>query len=390
MPPIKKINDTTFQAVMLSGDIVEIGDKRSKDFKPHIKLNRWDGECWIAPSIKLAGAVSRPRVSDRQIEIESNLSIVRFYPIAPSKQWELGSFRMEITHKKKPKSNKVLSNILSHNVVAHYQPPLTQREIEEGVVRPDNIEGSYAFYHATKGGMVDSRGKDYKCGKFGHKPRPRIVDDNGDWCWAELSIDLATGLQIITIPLEFYEYAKYPIRHDAGADTFGWTDIGGSPLYVGNYIRGSWATGPASGNNAQSMTAYLEQYGDTTTGKLALYKKSDGARLEGSSERADITSADWYTFTGFSSDLGDGVDYWLVVWAPSQIKIYRDTTLRTDMCGYEAVAYNSWPDTFTATITNYLLSIYCTYTPEAPPAGHPTMKRWGGIPYMQPRGQGVW
>ena len=27
---------------------------------------------------------------------------------------------------------------------------------------------------------------------------------------------------------------------------------------------------------------------------------------------------------------------------------------------------------------------------SAPPAGQPTMKRWGGIPYMEPRGRGVW
>lgn len=40
--------------------------------------------------------------------------------------------------------------------------------------------------------------------------------------------------------------------------------------------------------------------------------------------------------------------------------------------------------------TNNTMSLYGTGEEEAPPAGHPTMKRWGGIPYMEPRGRGVW
>jgi len=47
MKEIMPISNTTFETVLACGDKVEIGDKESIDFKPHIKLNRWDGECFI-------------------------------------------------------------------------------------------------------------------------------------------------------------------------------------------------------------------------------------------------------------------------------------------------------------------------------------------------------
>lgn len=43
MPPIK-IDDTTYEITLPFGDKVEIGDKDAPDFKPHLKLNRWDGD----------------------------------------------------------------------------------------------------------------------------------------------------------------------------------------------------------------------------------------------------------------------------------------------------------------------------------------------------------
>ncbi|GAI68440.1 unnamed protein product, partial [marine sediment metagenome] len=47
MSPIKPINETTYEVELRGGDKVEIGDRKSANFKPHLKLNRWGGECFI-------------------------------------------------------------------------------------------------------------------------------------------------------------------------------------------------------------------------------------------------------------------------------------------------------------------------------------------------------
>lgn len=392
MPPIEQINDTTYSFKMPSGDVVGVGNKESSKFKSHLKINRWDGECFICPSIEQAGATEL-RVKDDLVESESNLSLIRMYPIAPSKQWELGSFRMEIVHKKKPKSNKVLSSILSHNVKVFYQPPLTQEQTEQGLIRPDNIIGSYAFYHATRQPMHASKAiaEKYRCCKVGHKPRPRIVDDNGDWCWAELFIDLKTGLQIITIPQEFYEYAKYPIRHDAGADTFGYTGSGVSNLSFEDIITGGVYTGAIG--NADSITALLyHDYPADITYCFALYKDSDKS-LIGQTVAESERVSDWRTLAFSSPPEIEAVDYGICIWGNS---VSGNHYLKYDSGtgGYRYYRALSYTGTYpspsgTASYDVENVSIYCTYTPEAV-AGQPTMKRWGGVPFMEPRGRGVW
>lgn len=34
--------------------------------------------------------------------------------------------------------------------------------------------------------------------------------------------------------------------------------------------------------------------------------------------------------------------------------------------------------------------VFMGFAAAPPVGGQPTMKRWGGIPYMYPKGQGVW
>jgi len=386
---IEQIDKTTFQFKMPSGDTVEIGDRESLDFKPHLKLNRWGGECFICPSIEQTGAC-KLRIQDNCVERESNLSRVRFYPLPPSEQWELGSFRMEITHWKKPKTNKILSNILAHNTVAYYQPPLTQQEIEEGCIQPDNIAGSYAFYHATKGGMVTPTevARGITTGKFGHKPRPRIIDDNGDWVWGELFIDLAQGLQIITIPLEFWEYAKYPIRHDAGADTFGYTTKGSGSEQYKDYIIGTAYSCSESGT-ATSMSAYVGiGAGQSGNLKFGLYLESDDSRTGYTDEwNFSAEYLNWKALNIISGGSLSAADYYLGWWTDnSYVSFYYDTGVAGF---YDPETYDGFPDPLNPTSwADHKFSIYCTYTPSV--AGQPTMKRWGGVPFMEPKGKGVW
>ena len=41
---IEQIATTTYEIEMPSGDKVEVGNKDSAEFEPHLKLNRWGDE----------------------------------------------------------------------------------------------------------------------------------------------------------------------------------------------------------------------------------------------------------------------------------------------------------------------------------------------------------
>jgi len=125
----------------------------------------------------------------------------------------------------KPATNKVEFSLNTKGLDFFYQPPLTQKEIDEGCVRPENVVGSYAVYHQTKGRMNDINGKDYKVGKFGHIYRPKIIDAEGKEIWGILNIDAEKGIYSVEIPQDFLDTATYPIKSN---DTFGYTTFGGS------------------------------------------------------------------------------------------------------------------------------------------------------------------
>ena len=98
---------------------------------------------------------------------------------------------------------------------------LTEKDIDEGSIRPDNVVGSYAVYHQSE------RNGQYKAGKAFHWYRPRIEDSKGTWVWGELFVDAQAGIATITIPQSFLDKAAYPIRHVSGT-TLGFSASGGS------------------------------------------------------------------------------------------------------------------------------------------------------------------
>ena len=79
-------------------------------------------------------------------------------------------------------------NIKSKGLDFFYQPPLTQKEIDEGAFRPENVVGSYAVY-ASEQKTNYVGGKLYRTGKVGHIFRPKIIDSAGTEVWGKLNID---------------------------------------------------------------------------------------------------------------------------------------------------------------------------------------------------------
>lgn len=234
---------------------LEIGDSKQPDFLPQAKIMRWDNETNFSlryvdnepgePVIETQGKVIKyvkPKVEFHAYELD------------PSELGEDGGLEIELLLKEKPDTNKFDFTIQTKELDFFYQPALTQEEIDEGGSRPENVSGSYAVYHQTKGGMNRSDGMEYKAGKAFHIYRPKVTDANGQETWGELSIDEQAGLLSVTIDQAWLDTAVYPVLVDP---TFGYTSIGGTKTST---IDGLWKatriTTPSEYGSFTKLTMY--------------------------------------------------------------------------------------------------------------------------------------
>jgi hypothetical protein len=376
MRPVK-INDTTYEVTLPAGDRVKIGEKEAVDFKPHLRLNRWDGECFVKVGLATMSQGS-PVVEGEKVRwVEPELEAC-FYPLEPVtvggfSRNELGGFEFEITLKKKPAKNTVELDIETKGLKFYYQPPLTPEEVAEGAVRPDSVVGSYAAYHANKTSVHRSKAdaERYKCGKAFHIYRPKIIDANGDWVWAELNIDEPNGKLIITVDQDWLNKAIYPVVVDP---TFGYESVGSSTASLSHWgpYRCLYTMGGSDGTG-DSITAYFqEDTGNDTKYKFAVYSGnnviSNGVTEEGT---VLANGQGWYTRDFLTSPaLTASADYWLAAacekygsGASVYFKYYYDTgdtdQAARDTTNYEDVFPDPWSNDNTYARK---FSIYCTYT----------------------------
>ena len=221
---------------------VTIGDKDKTEFTPDIELKRWNE---VSFKIKPKGLES-VATKDKTLSFENDK--IKFG--TPKMSFEMydytegeGGFKYIWYLNEKPASNIVSFDIETSGLDFFYQPELTPEEIAQGTVRPENIVGSYAVYHSTKGGMNDAYGKDYKTGQAFFIYRPHLIDANGLESWGNLHIE--NGIYSVEIPQDFLDKAVYPIKSN---DTFGYTTAGGSwDQFHLNYFDSYKATAPGNG-----------------------------------------------------------------------------------------------------------------------------------------------
>ncbi|MBA7638449.1 hypothetical protein ES703_46105 [subsurface metagenome] len=383
MPEIKLINPTTYEVTMPLGDKVEIGDKESADFKPHLKLNRWNEECAVGLGFSTIRKIA-PNVQADKITWDDGKIACEFIPQPPSKGAELGGFKFNIILKKKPKTNVSVLNFKAQGLKFYYQPALTPEEIAEGCFRPENVVGSYAVYHATKQPTHANQeeAEKYRACKAFHWYRPLIWDNSTPRkeVWGELNVDTEKGIRTVTIPQDFLDNAVYPVTLD---DTFGVTSIGGTTFYgSADRLRRTNAAYTGAAGIGTSMSIYGEEYnnGDAHV-KLALYKDSDGTLVKGTDEITQGAEAAWNSGNFTPNPTLEAIDYWLVL---------LQNEAQTFYCDIGAVGYKyatrTYEDGFPADSISwstssylYIFSIYCTYTPVAPPAA---VMPWNLAPRM--------
>lgn len=344
---------------------IEIGDSKQPDFKPQAKIMRWDNE--VNFSLR---AEEHPEAVietiDNIIKYKTPEYEVHQYELNPGDIGEDGGLEFEWVLHKKPSSNVLSATIQSKGLNFYYQPALTQEEIDQGSKRPENVVGSYAVYHQTKGGMNDAAGMDYKTGKAFHIYRPKVTDAAGKEIWGELHIDQEAGILTVTIDQKFLDEALYPVIVDP---TFGYTSIGVTTTSAGNSLRAQHGT-PPIGGSITSASIYLYSQNSSYYVVAGIY---DASYDQVGSETLETNQldGDGWTEMSFASSVSVTNNRHIVTVNPERIGVTSYPEMPFDSGdisekGYGLTAY-PYTGTLPASIssltnTSSFYSIYATYT----------------------------
>lgn len=393
------------------GDNLSVGTfgAETQEFKPNIELKRWN-----EVSFKLKTDELLKDVATKYKKLSFDKDKIKFD--TPKLSFEMysvdegeGSYKYIWYLNEKPATNKVEFQIESSGLDFFYQPPLTQeyqngfsqefqkeivvsetqvKDLEGNVLaeRPENVVGSYAVYHSTKGGMNDAYGKDYKTGKAFHIFRPHIIDSSGAETWGILKIE--NGIYSVEIPQEFLDKAVYPIKSN---DTFGFESVGASAnLHNLSQWPMRWLSGSkyASGGSGDldSITTYItKRAGPTwtqleTTFQFAIYEDgTDGVKVDTTDAHtcANGDADGWFTLNAVTGASLTSQDYWLYMWSGGTYDYYLsqyfdETGGDSRVKENTASSYSSWPSTlddddfsgdyYMDANGTLKFSIYATYT----------------------------
>ncbi len=393
MAKLEIIHDTPNRYYFKTIDDCHI-DIEHKDKQIKFKLHKWKKEASFEVSLNLVEADTH-KFSGNKIEVEDQKKKLSVYPIEPRSTTDFygdtydqvqchdGGLRFDIVLKEKPLVNTFNFPVKAKNLRFSYQPP---GDLDEGVMRPLNVEGSYAVYHITK------KNNQYMTGKAFHIYRPIAKDALGNSAWCNISLDKyidPTSLTL-TIPQQFLDEAVYPMTIDPD---FGYTAIGGSwgniaaNVAAAESIRhGSAWPMPAPGGTANYMRAYLQgSTGITCDVKAFINQKDSGGagthgQIATDENLACAEAAHWEEFTLGGETLTQAVDYLLNVQGNSaDVPIKNDNYQNAfDSDGATAVASyidalqnyaapeNPWVDNAQGGLRDN--SIFVNYT-DLPPEG---------------------
>jgi len=368
----------------------------TSEFTPSIKLTRWNEVFFKITPIGLDKVATK----DKTLSFEGN-KIKYGTPKMSFEMYEAtdtpeGGYKFIWYLNEKPATNKVEFAIESSGLDFFYQPPLTQeyqngyseefqkeivvsetqvKDLEGNVLveRPENVVGSYAVYHQTKGGMNDINGKEYKTGQAFFIYRPHIIDATGAETWGNLHIE--NGIYSVEIPQDFLDKAVYPIKSN---DTFGYTTAGGSSQTHGQgYWKGRIGTSGAAGtldsihesvDYTSTATYHLKAvitnsaFGILTNGvgeTVTVNNSGQGWKYATYSTKPTIAAATVY-YAGMIAENAD-TNHWFNsggTWGDSR----QDTTN----------SYTTPTNPTDAGGSSSLYSIYATYTPAGGGAAAPT------------------
>ena len=349
---------------------VWVGDDKQPDFKPQYKVRRW-GEVDFSIRAEEHSLATVEMVGEKIVYKHPKFDVEMFDEPGAG---EDGGFEFQWKLYGVPDSNVLKATIVTDGLNFFFQPPLTQQEIDEGASRPENVVGSYAVYHATKGGMNDIAGMEYKVGKAFHIFRPKVTDANGVETWGELNIDEQNGLLTVTIDQTWLDNAVYPVMVDP---TFGYTSIGVTESNNYDTVR-SYVTSALSSNGTLDKISYysasFDAGSDRFKGAVYSISGSTGTLVASTAEVILSSSTLAWVDSNFSSEaVSSGTVYYAVTNggqdSSNAIKIRYDSIAGQSRFGtvsgddYTNGSY-TFPTPFTFNNGASVFSIYATYTAE--------------------------
>jgi len=369
---MKNLNKTTWKQIV-NDDIaerfdIEVGDSKQPDFKPQVKLLKWDNECnFSVRAIDNEVGDFKPKKVGNKIKLIKNKREYRFYEDGEH-------FEFEVILKEKPATNKIEMSIETKGLKFYYQPELTEEE-KKTCHRPENVVGSYAVYHESKAGDYSQMGlKNYRAGKFGHFYYPYLIDANGWKVRAEdfkieLNEQRTNGALRIVAPQEFLDNAIYPVIVDP---TFGYTTEGDS----GENDLG-WNAGAGSkftlGRNAviTSMTVIRGAGGTSVDhATMAIYDSDLNFVVQTDVFLATATSDEPSYSSDVDSEALDGGIYWLLFikefTSGGNATSYHYDTGDTNQGVYAVNNPHDPVATLDPAYNDRKYSIYATYTANLP------------------------
>jgi len=269
-----------------------------------------------------------------------------------------GALEHEIILPRKPEGLVVpLAVACGPGVTWYWQGPLTQREIDEGAVRPDNVVDSWAIYGVLSGNWLRpdrSRIVEHGTGNIGHLYRPSIEDRNGrQWCTWVVTDGRPVGIRI---PVG----VSYPA---VLGPTFGHPEGASSATANGTLFRYTLTpVSPAANGTLDSLDFYCTADGQSF--RLGLYE-SDGDLVDYTAQAVSVASQWNQVAAANGAAVSSGTSYQMAHWYASALG-YKYNAVSNDE-QRESHAYhatNPFPDPYPSagSTGSVRVSIRGTYT----------------------------
>lgn len=367
---------------------VEIGDSKQPDFKPQLKISRWDNEVNFSIRADEHPLATIDSEREKIKYITPNYEVHQYDKPDASNE---GGFEFEWVLLSKPASNVLMATIQTKNLTFIKQTAFNERYRnghsehfgEEIVVTETDVKnlqgkslvwgeeraiGSYAVYHKNRELINIKGGIEYKTGKAFHIYRPKATDANGNEIWCELNIDIDSKTLTVTIDQTWIDNAIYPVIVDP---TFGFTTAGAFSRATNDNNAFFTAGTPASNGTVDSISAYLLESSGTSNFKGLVCTSSGGDPgtiiTNGIGGAANITgSANWFTSTFSTPPSVTGSTQYhpgIVVLENLILTLYYDAS-SGNSDGDSSNSYASPQDPGATLEIDDLLSIYATYTED--------------------------
>ena len=238
-----------------NGDIVEVGDSSTSEFRAHVKTIRWNDIASF--SLELAGGAFIPSLNGNVVSFQYNDNVdVSIYPVAPSTRLPEGGIEYDITLGKKPAKPTVTLDIDWNGITwqkilplneeydqaaciakwgdTHEQFVLTQTSITginietQGIDTLKHIEeyevNSYlgiatTNWHSNSGDLGGGVTYSNVSRSYLYIHRGQMTDALNDTAWVEdINIDEQNKTITFDLPKEWLRTAEYPVSQICGVD----------------------------------------------------------------------------------------------------------------------------------------------------------------------------